>query len=413
MLNYKKIALSLLAVVFFGISNAQYTLNSPYSRYGFGDLNQSGTSFNQGMGGAGIALREPNTINFLNPASYNSQDTMSFIWDFGVIGNIRKSTAGNASSSMKNMNFDHLAFSFPINRNYFMAIGAMPFSKIGYNISAIGQVDTSTFKGVYSGTGNVNQLFIGNSFGLFNKKINIGVNFSYLFGSFDHVRSQEFLYSGLNDMEQSYGTKLNGWNLNFGAQSGFVLNSNVKMILGITYQIPTSLKGNTYDIAHSGGVTFLEDTFDADYKIPARIGVGVNFIFKESYMFAFDYTYQDWKGVNAPGNINNFKAANKMNFGFQYTPDANSYISYFNRIRYRAGLYFDNSFLHVNNTDVNDYGVSLGFGLPFKRTNTMFNTALEYGVRGTTSNNLIKENYFRFSFSVSLFDFWFLKRKYQ
>lgn len=413
MLNYKKIALSLLAAVFFCILNAQYTINSPYSRYGFGDLNQSGSSFNQGMGGTGIALREPNTINFLNPASYNTQDTMSFIWDFGVVGNVRKSVAGGASSSMKNMNFDHIAFSFPINRNYFVAIGALPFSKIGYNISSTGRIDTSSYRGFYNGSGNINQLFIGNSFGLFNKKINIGVNFNYLFGSFDHIRTQEYIYSDLNNMEQSYGTRLNGWSINLGVQSGFVLNSSVKVLLGATYQTPTSLKGNTYDIAKSGGVTFLEDTFDANYKIPARIGVGVNFLLKDKYMVAFDYTFQDWNDVKAPGNINSFKAGNKFNLGFQFTPDANSYISYFDRIRYRAGLYLDNSYLNINNTDINDYGVSLGFGLPFKRTNTMFNTSFEYGVRGTTSNNLIRENYLRFTFSVSLFDFWFIKRKYQ
>jgi hypothetical protein len=58
-------------------------------------------------------------------------------------------------------------------------------------------------------------------------------------------------------------------------------------------------------------------------------------------------------------------------------------------------------------------GVSLGFGLPIKKQGTHVNLYLEYGKRGTTQNNLIREDYLRVGVSFSARDRWFFKRKYQ
>ena len=53
------------------------------------------------------------------------------------------------------------------------------------------------------------------------------------------------------------------------------------------------------------------------------------------------------------------------------------------------------------------FGVSLPIGLRLSNVNLGF----ELGKRGTTDNNLIKENYYNFRLSLSLNDKWFRKQK--
>src|SRR5665811_2339971 len=45
--------------------------NSPYSRYGIGNLVPSENILNRGMGGISAGYADPATINFMNPASYS------------------------------------------------------------------------------------------------------------------------------------------------------------------------------------------------------------------------------------------------------------------------------------------------------------------------------------------------------
>ena len=46
-------------------------LNSPYSRYGVGNLVSQANLANRGMGGISAAYTDPTSINTINPASYS------------------------------------------------------------------------------------------------------------------------------------------------------------------------------------------------------------------------------------------------------------------------------------------------------------------------------------------------------
>ena len=51
---------------------AQNESNSPYSRFGLGDIQNFSTANQSAMGGTGIAIYDPLLINLNNPASYSS-----------------------------------------------------------------------------------------------------------------------------------------------------------------------------------------------------------------------------------------------------------------------------------------------------------------------------------------------------
>ncbi|MCF8339273.1 MAG: hypothetical protein K9I74_14985, partial [Bacteroidales bacterium] len=60
-----------------------------------------------------------------------------------------------------------------------------------------------------------------------------------------------------------------------------------------------------------------------------------------------------------------------------------------------------------------EFGISFGVGLPIKNSQSSINLGVEIGQRGTTDNNLIEENYVKFTLGLAIFERWFLQRKYQ
>ncbi len=98
--------------------------------------------------------------------------------------------------------------------------------------------------------------------------------------------------------------------------------------------------------------------------------------------------------------------------GSQYIPNANAIKGYFQKIHYKLGFRYAKTYLQLKNTELNEYGVTFGFDLPLRKTNSLINLGFEIGQRGTISNNLIKETYVKAALNFSFCDIWFLRQKY-
>ncbi len=62
----------------------QNGINSPYSRFGLGDIEDKGFAQSRAMGGFGIGLFNPKAINIANPASYGYFKRQSFLFEVGL-----------------------------------------------------------------------------------------------------------------------------------------------------------------------------------------------------------------------------------------------------------------------------------------------------------------------------------------
>ena len=67
----------------------------------------------------------------------------------------------------------------------------------------------------------------------------------------------------------------------------------------------------------------------------------------------------------------------------------------------------------MKSTQLDDFGVSFGLGLPVYRSLSKINIAVQAGQRGTLANGLIREQYVRLSLGFSFADKWFNKYKYE
>ena len=429
--NKKSILLGIILISSISLFG-QYNANSPYSRYGLGELNQNGFAQNSSMGGLAIGLREPNQINIQNPASLTAQDTMSFIWDIGLMSKISKTSSSNASNIKSNFNFDHLAVSFSVTKKYYVSIGLLPYSTKGYSIAYTSPTtNAGNVNYTFKGSGNLNQIFFGNAIGLLKKKVNIGLNLSYIFGELNLENSYTPINSAKGALADSsvitnfnQNNIVNGLSFNVGIQGDFILSPSVRMIGGAIFTPGANLKSDfksnvirEYPIASSiytNKDTLISDTINSTYKIPLKFGIGASFIFKEKLIIGIDYSTQDWSKAIFNNTLDNssLKSDNRISIGLQYTPNSESFRSYFDRIRYRAGAFYNDTYIKASGTPIKDYGFSVGFGIPLRNGKSMFNIGSEFGRRGTTDNNLVQIDYSRITFSLILYDNWFFKRKY-
>jgi hypothetical protein len=399
---------------------SQYNAYSPYSYYGLGDINTSGFTQNSSMGGLAIGLREPNQINYQNPAALSSQDTMSFIWDIGLMTKFSNTSDQKSSVNNQSTNFDHVAISFPVTRNYYTSVGILPYSTKGYTIGynkVIPNVDSIYY--LYTGSGNLNQVYFGNSVSFLNKKLSVGVNFSYIFGTLGFNNSYKSISdSGTNTITDQKDI-IKGLNLNFGFQSNIDINSSWKIISGVVFSPQTYLKSNFSNVITRVYINEVSDTLyplkkekTSTYKIPYKVGIGATLLYKNKLIFGFDFTTQDWTNAVFNSNISetNLKKDIHLSFGCQFTPNKESFRSYFERIRYRAGAYYNDGYIFVKGNSIKDYGFSFGLGMPLHNNKSMINIGSEFGRRG--SKDLVQIDYSRITFSLILYDTWFYKRKY-
>ena len=175
----------LLTVSLFAMTlHAENGMNSPYTRYGFGQLSAMETGANKGMGGTGIGVRNSSQINMLNPASYAAVDTLTFLFDVGMSLHNTNFAEGNVKMNARNTTFDYLAMQYRLTPQLGMTIGMTPFSNIGYNFSNTqiirddedGQVTTTNR---YYGDGGLRQVTVGLGWSPF-EGLSVGTTFSYL-----------------------------------------------------------------------------------------------------------------------------------------------------------------------------------------------------------------------------------------
>jgi hypothetical protein len=76
----------------------------------------------------------------------------------------------------------------------------------------------------------------------------------------------------------------------------------------------------------------------------------------------------------------------------------------------RGGLSFEDSQYEVFGENIMQYMLHFGFSFPIGDFNTV-DIGLAYGFRGKTESNLIKEDIFRGTVSISLGELWFVRQE--
>lgn len=401
-------------------SSGQEQTSSPYSSYGLGETKHKGTADVKALGGLGIAGDSIN-VNLLNPASYSKIKLTSFV--VGGTTSFTEIQNNNISDKSKRTSLDYLLVSIPF-KKIGITFGLMPYSSVGYKTkSNLTELDGSERFKTKIGSGNINKFFTGFAYTL-NKNLSIGIDFGYHFGTTENDFT-ESLYSPIilqYSSKERNTSKTNGYSINTGIQYSKKISPKLNLLTSFTFSPETKFKNTnerviaTVTYSNSGSEASFDVSDVVTTKIdminPAKFSFGAGIGEAKKWLIGTDITFiNNKKLVNRfdQGSAASFENSTRIAVGGYFVPKYDSFSNYLNRIVYRAGFRYENTGLVINNTSINDYGMNFGLGLPVGLSR--INLGLEVGKKGTTSNNLVEENYFNLSIGLSLNDIWFKKRK--
>jgi len=402
---------------------SQRETTSPFSGFGLGDLYSKSTHSSQSMGSVGIATQSSRHLNFVNPAGHSSIEAERFIFETGFGNNVRYQEENGASQYQSSTGLEYFACGFPIIANkWSSAIGILPFSTIGYNISS--SQDSYEFE--YTGKGGINQIVWGNSF-IPMENIAIGFQASYLYGKSIHESQASF-----PENISAYGSrklltyKTNGIIWDFGATYTYPLSETKSFTLGAIYRdkqsvsfigenLITSFKPNAVT-ANTPVDTVSYVITDSRTDLPQKIGFGIGYEIKDQLRVGADLEMLNWKNTDIYDIINpELEQTISLKIGCELTPNYRS-SSYFKTLPYRIGFAYKELPI-TNNTNGTitkpiEFGISFGTDLLLRKTGNSVTTGFEIGKRGDfTIENSIQETYYLAKLTITLHEKWFFKRK--
>jgi hypothetical protein len=411
MLKIKRVvAVSILVIIPLTMP-AQNNTNSPYTRYGYGELADRSFGAGRAMGGLGFGIRSDKQINPMNPASYTSIDSLTFIFDFGIAGQISWFNDGINNEKHWNGNLEYAAMQFPISRRIAVSAGILPYSYVGYDF---GSTQTS-HEGVYyierfTGKGGLNEVYAGLSVDIWKKRLSVGLNAGYLFGRILHNQTLTLGTTTTNQSGRNQELQVNDIKFDFGVQYTHQISASEYIISGLTFSPAKKLNATSSDIIVNGNTLDTIQVSNQVFGLPHSFGLGVSYVKQNKLTLAADLLHETWAQVRYFDEKDQFKNRIRIAVGAEFIPNYQER-AFLNRVKYRAGLHYSNSYLQINNKSYNEYGASVGFGLPLIDNRSFLNFSFEYVRIKPEVSALIDEQYFRFTVNYTFNERWFFKFK--
>ncbi|MBN2635627.1 MAG: hypothetical protein JXR61_05110 [Prolixibacteraceae bacterium] len=418
--------LILIPTLLFGQFNNNTT--SPYSRYGLGDLQDYSFGRTSAMGGASIASRYNRQINLANPASFNAIDSLGFMFETGLNARGSKFSNDIGEFTANDVNFQYFAMNFRVSRYVGAALGLKPFSDIGYNVTVLDNDEIAGYIYTqYYGGGTISKAFLGLGIKPI-ENLSLGANINYSFGLLNQNSEVGFLNdvgnirSDYYIIQQFKSTRVSDFSFEFGAQATIPIKEGHKIIMGAVLENNPKYRAFSSDLSIkkiSSTIYSDSDTLNATdeekgiIEFPLSLGLGLSYVKEDVLEINVDYYHQAWGDSKFFGEESSYLTdLNKFAIGAEWVPDKFSIRGYFNRVSYRAGVAYKQTYLKFDDQQINDYGITFGIGLPIYRSNSTINVAAEFGRRGTKKYNLVLEKYAKLNVSVNLYDLWFIKRRF-
>jgi hypothetical protein len=393
---------------------AQNNTNSPYTRYGYGQLEDDCFSRSQAMGGTSIGMRTKNSINSNNPASYSSIDSTSFIFEMGVSGLLSNFRSGDAQNTTFTGNLDYIALQSPVTKWMGLSAGLIPYSYVGYNYNYTDSIkipmgeEYNVYDKTYYGSGGISQVYLGLSFDIADH-LALGVNGYYMFGNINHYKAVSYNQSELTTTNTVMLNNLhiNSFNTRFGLQYHETIGEKHKLNIGAIYEFRSGMNGK-FEQTTTGTDTLVMNSNEL-FEMPSLYGGGIMYTYDDKLMIGVDFTYQEYSKALYYGKRDTLTNRMKISLGAEYTHDPRGR-RYIDRMSWRLGAKYNNSYAMVNGKQAGDFSLTCGIGLPLRTSRTVININFEYGNIGGMMATL-KENYFKFGLNFSLNETWFIKAK--
>lgn len=433
----RSLLLSLILFSFSQLCLAQE--NSPYSRYGMGDLLPAQHIANRALGGISSAYGDFTSINFSNPASF--ANISSTLFDLGIEVSTRtlKSNLSTEKFKSVNTNISYLQLGLPLSgkkmikkgNSLGLVFGLKPLTRINYKILSASRLSgIDSIQTLYEGSGGLNQVSLGAGYKI--KRFSFGAAIGYNFGTKDYSTRLSLINDTVIYYKSNSGFNCEFHGLSFtgGFQWDIPTGKTGALRLGMNGTWHQALKatGNrineTFTYSGTGEAVSIDTvSFAAAQKgtvvLPSEIAGGISWADKH-WLLGAEFQRTKWSDYRFYGQADAVQDIWKIRAGIQYYPasENTSGSKYFQFVKYRAGFYYGPDYIKVSNNR-NEYAFTAGAAFPMTAFNllrrgefVMLHTGIELGSRGNKTGDSIRENFFRCSFGISMTAKWFQKPKY-
>ncbi|HKK60784.1 MAG TPA: hypothetical protein VJ937_14985 [Salinivirga sp.] len=401
--------------------------NSPYSVFGLGDIYTPGSIQFPEYGGASSGLLEKNKINFSNPAAYRAIDSMRFLIDFALTSATRQIADENDSHITHDFNFTYYAVGFRVTPWWHASIGLTPVSNRNYRIGINSSMNGISSETYYVGRGNLNQAYLGQSFSI-TPNLSVGFNVKYLFGELTEAKTILFPQTFRNTQE-GYTKQIHDFGFDAGIMYTHSLPNDKRLNVGFTYTPLQAIDytedylfgaGDVYNVEDINDNIILDTTAyyedrERSFNLPQSFSFGASYVVprEKTATVAFDMSlWDDAENNNLENNATTLSNSYRISSGYSFIPKWNAASSYFKRMTYVFGAFFEKQYMDVQGENINNMAISAGVGLPIRRAGMTLNIGAEVGQRGMVKNDLIQENYIKLNIKLNFREVWFFERKY-
>ncbi|WP_052911164.1 hypothetical protein [Riemerella anatipestifer] len=413
-------------IIFAGLLSAQNIGNSPYAAFGIGDTKYDNTAEISAMAGISTAYVWDfnNSFNFSNPAANTNFGLTAFKVQVNNDNQYLKSNYNNLDVTKHSSYLSNISIAFPLSEKVKFGLGYQPYSSKRYDIlSQTTENGSVTQANSFTGEGTLNTIQSAIGYQI-TPSFSLGLRSNFYFGKI--IDREEVAISGaelINGFETS--RKIKSWNFTLGSVYQKKLPKDKKMTIGATYTfgnmgtIDASYLNSTYYYYGKEKVdetVISKESYKENDIIPQRASLGLGLGHDAKWFISAQMDYTKGGAVKFSGAPATFKDAYRVAVGGWYLPNHNDFRNYFSRVIYRYGAYYEKGNLNINNTNINEYGISLGGTFPFQNSNVMRMNGIDLGIdmgkRGSLSNNLISERFINFKIGLNFADKWFNKRQY-
>ena len=372
--------------------------DSYYSSFGLGIPQYPVSVASAGRGGAGIAVREPHTLNMMNPSTLQLEGmtTIALKVDYQVVNN----QFAEKSAYTRNGNAAGFAFAIPVYSFFSAYAGLKPLASSRYMVSYQIDNELASYERQVSGRGGLTAANAGFQLQAL-KWLSLSAVANFNFGTYSEIWETQFeedLYLNSSDDISShiYG---------IGYSIGLYVKPIKQFSLGLIYNSATSLSIENQIIPGTGVALAMSEQ---NCRYPQSFGAGFS-IPLDKFVFAADMYFEQWSEFEIDG-MKNRKMTDfwRTSAGFEYVSTLDQTKSYYKRIFYRLGGHIAQlPYLDPDDKAVSELFISAGLGFPFHENMGRLDVALQYGKRYESLSDGYEETIYRLVGSITSSERWF------